>query len=100
MSHLEESLSRRSERIALRVDPQADSVLRRAASVEHKSLSAFMLESALEHAYKVIEEEQRLVLKAEEFERVMAELDRPAQVVEPLLKLAEKVARQSSRELM
>ncbi len=94
MSRVEER-AKRSERISLRVEPEADSLLRCAATAQHKSLSAFMLDSALERARQVIDEERRLVLQAAEFDRVLEELDRPAQVVASLLRLAEKVARQA-----
>lgn len=61
----------------------------------HKSLSGFMLDSALERAHQVMDEERRLVLQAEEFDRVLEQLDRPAQLVAPLVRLAERVARQT-----
>lgn len=99
MSQVEER-AKRSERISLRVEPEADLLLRCAASAQHKSLSAFMLESALERAHQVMDEERRLVLRAEEFDRVLEELDRPAQVVAPLLRLAERVARQTEPHLV
>ena len=87
--------SKRSERINIRVEPEADQLLRSAASAVHKSLSGFMLDSALERAHQVMDEERRMVLLAEEFDRVLEQLDRPAQVVAPLARLAERVARQT-----
>ena len=50
---------RRSERINLRVEPETDELLRAAARVEHKSLSAFMVESALDRARQVMDAERR-----------------------------------------
>lgn len=87
-----ESNDLRSERINLRVKPELDSFLRCAAEMEHKSLSAFMLDAAVERANQTVEENRRLVLSAAEFSRVLDELDRPAVVIEPLLKLADRVA--------
>jgi uncharacterized protein (DUF1778 family) len=84
---------RRSQRINLRVGSEADELLRAAARLERKSLSSFMLESALERAHQVLEAERRLELRAEEFDRIVAELDRPGRVVTPLLKLVARAAR-------
>ena len=85
--------ARRSQRINLRVDTRADELLRAAARLERKSLSAFMVESALERAHEVLDSERRLELRAEEFDRIVDELDRPGRVVTPLLRLVARVAR-------
>ena len=85
---------RRSQRINLRVEAKADELLRAAARLERKSLNSFLLESALERAHQVLEAERRLELRAEEFDRIVDELDRPARVVTPLLKLVARVAGQ------
>jgi len=87
-----ETSHRRSERIDLRVKPEFNSLLRTAAEMEHKSLSAFMLDAAIERARVAVEANRRFAVSASEFSRVLDELDRPAEVVEPLLKLAERVA--------
>ncbi len=96
MSTMDETARRRSERINFRVDPEVDAYLRRAASLERKSLSAFVLDAACERARSVVEEQRRLDLSAAEFARVLDELDRPAEVVAPLLKLAERVAKNAA----
>jgi uncharacterized protein (DUF1778 family) len=93
MSLIDETSRRRSERINLRVEPEVDEVLRHAASLEHKSLSAFMLDAACERARAVVEEQRRIELSAEEFTRVLDELDRPAQVVAPIVALVERAAK-------
>jgi uncharacterized protein (DUF1778 family) len=84
---------KRSQRINLRVEPEADELLREAARIEHKSLSAFLMESALERARQVLEADRRIVIPDDEFDRIFDELARPARVVEPLLELAERSAR-------
>ena len=81
-----------ARRINLRVEPEADEILRAAAHAQHTSLSAFMLESALERAQQVLDAERRLVLRAEEFDRIMEELDRPGRVVTPLMGVAERAS--------
>lgn len=88
---------RRSQRINLRVESEADELLRAAARLERKSLSAFLLESALERAHQVLEAERRLELRAEEFDRIVDELNRPGRVVTPLLKVVARVARHQER---
>lgn len=96
MSQLEDAPSRRSERINIRVEPKVDQLLRRAACVQHKSLTAFMIDAAWERAEMVLADQRRLEVRAEEFDRVLDELDRPAEVVAPLLRMAERVARRSA----
>jgi uncharacterized protein (DUF1778 family) len=82
---------RRSERINLRVEPEADVLLRAAARAQHKSLSAFIIDASVQRAQQVLDAERRLVLHAREFARVLDELDKPAQVVVPLLEAAERL---------
>ena len=88
---------RRSQRINLRVESEADELLRAAARLERKSLSAFMVESALDRAHQVLEAQRRLELRDEEFDRIIDELDRPGRVVTPVLKLVSRVARNQER---
>jgi uncharacterized protein (DUF1778 family) len=85
--------TRRSQRINLRVDSEADELLRAAARLERKSLSAFMVESALNRAHEVLDAERRLEIRAEEFDRIVDELDRPGRVITPMLKLVTRVTR-------
>jgi uncharacterized protein (DUF1778 family) len=88
-----ESGPRRSERINLRVEPEADELLRAAARAQHKSLSAFMVESALERAREIMDVERRIVLQAEEFDRIIDELERPGRVITPLVEVARRPPR-------
>ena len=88
---------RRSQRINLRVESEADELLRAAARLERKSLSAFMVESALDRAHQVLDAQRRLELRDEEFDRIIDELDRPGRVVTPVLKLVSRVARNQQR---
>ena len=90
MSNDDDATRRRSARINLRLEPDVDEYLRRAANLEHKSLNAFMLDAAFERARRTVEEQSRIELSAVEFSRVLDELDRPAEVVAPLLKLVER----------
>ena len=88
---MDRAASQRSERINLRVAPEVEAVLREAAALRHKTLSAFLLDAAYEQAQATIEEGRRLRVRTETFERLLDELDRPAEVVEPLLELVKRV---------
>src|SRR4051794_41123497 len=81
---------RRSERINLRVNSGLDAFLRRAAAIEHKTLSAFLLEAGLEKARAVVEQEQQLQLSLMDFAAFSRALERPAEVIAPLRALAER----------
>ena len=70
MTQLDDQITKRSERISLRLDPEADEVLREAASLEHKTLSAFMLAAALEKAELAVDRHRRLILPAVEFNQL------------------------------
>ena len=50
-------------------------------------MTAFVLETVTTRAKKVIRQHQDLVLSAEAFDRFIAELDKPAEVVPELVEL-------------
>ena len=52
----------KQERIQIRLDAQAKNVLQRAAGYRHKTLSQFVLGTALEEAQRVIEENEFVTL--------------------------------------
>lgn len=83
-------VARRTGRLNIRIEPALDAALREAAALEHKTVSAFVVEAASERAHRVVEDHRRVTLSVAEFNRVMDELDRPGRVVEPLLRLAER----------
>lgn len=80
----------------MRVDPETDGFLRSAADLEHKTLTAFVLDAASSRARVVIQEHQRLAVSSAELGRVLDELERPAEVVPSLLHLAEQVAKEDA----
>ena len=69
--------SNRSEKLAIRLTPQAKQILQQAARERHTSISQFVLESALSTASEVLAERSRLGLNAEQWEAFMAALDAP-----------------------
>ena len=80
----------RRQRLEMRVTPQQDAVIRQAARLENTTVTAFVLDTVTARAYKVIRRHQDLVLSNAAFDRFLAELDKPAQVVPELAKLFER----------
>ena len=58
----------KDERINLRLKTQAKSVIERAAGLEGKTVSSFILTSALEHAEQTIAEHEVMKLSADDAE--------------------------------
>nr|MBS0019671.1 DUF1778 domain-containing protein [Gammaproteobacteria bacterium] len=69
--------SNRSEKLDIRLTPQAKQILQQAARERHTSISQFVLQSALSTASEVLAERSRLGLNAEQWEAFMAALDAP-----------------------
>jgi len=68
----------RSEKLDLRLTPKAKRVLRAAAEASDKSLSEFVLESALARADSVLADRQIFRLNAKQWADFMAALDAPS----------------------
>jgi uncharacterized protein (DUF1778 family) len=77
----------RRHRLEVRVSPEQDALIRQAADLEATTVSAFVLDTVTARARKVITQHQDLVLSAEAFDRFIAELDKPAEVVPELVEL-------------
>jgi len=69
--------SNRSEKLDIRITPEAKQILQQAAKQRHTTISQFVLESALDSASTVLAERSRLGLNAEQWEIFMAALDAP-----------------------
>ncbi len=67
----------RSEKLDIRITPEAKQILQQAAKQRHTTISQFVLESALDSASAVLAECSRLNLSAEQWEAFMAALDAP-----------------------
>ena len=67
----------RTEKLDLRLTAQAKLTLQSAAEVTHKTLSDFVLESALARADSVLAERQVFRLDAERWRAFLAALDAP-----------------------
>jgi uncharacterized protein (DUF1778 family) len=67
------------ERWDFRVEPDTDELVRQAAEVQHRSLTAFVIEAALVEAERVVADRTRFVLDPETWDRFNELLDRPVQ---------------------
>lgn len=65
----------RSEKLDLRVAPEAKRMLQEAARERHTSLSQFVLDSAIAAATEVLAERTRIGLSSEDWTAFMAALD-------------------------
>jgi len=69
--------TRRSEKLDLRLTPQAKETLHAAARAKGRSVSEFVLESALAHAEEILPDRRQFFLNAEQWEKFLAALDAP-----------------------
>lgn len=67
----------KSDKLDIRISPDAKRVLQEAARERHTSISQFVIDSALSTAHDVLAERRRIGLDAEQWTRFMAALDAP-----------------------
>ena len=79
--------NKRTDRIDLRIHPEAKEALQAAASLRHKSVSEFILESALGAADEVLADRRYFSLNAEQWEAFQAALDAPPRALPRLERL-------------
>lgn len=72
------SARRRDERLEVRLTPKAKSLLKRAASTQRMTVSAFVLESGLTAAAEALADRQEFRLGAKQYDAFVAALDAPA----------------------
>jgi len=77
----------RRHRIEVRVSPEQDALIREAAELEDTTVTAFVLDSVTARARKVVKDHRDIVLSNEVFDRFIAELDKPAEIVPALVEL-------------
>lgn len=87
--------ARRNDRLGLRVTAEQTDLIREAAALEGKTVSAFVLDTVTSRAREVISDHRDLVLSAEAFELFIAELDKPAEAVPELVELFNRPRRLS-----
>lgn len=81
------SVKRREDRLEVRLTPKAKSMLKRAASVERKTVSAFILDKSLEAAAETLADRREFRLSAQQYDAFVAALDSPTKPHSRLEKL-------------
>ena len=81
------SAKRRDDRLEVRLTPRAKSLLKRAADVEDKSVSAFVLDKSLEAAAETLADRREFRLSAKQYDAFAAALDAPGKARPRLEKL-------------
>jgi uncharacterized protein (DUF1778 family) len=67
----------REDRLEVRLTPRAKSLLKRAASVERKTVSAFILDKGLAAAAETLADRREFSLGAKQYDAFVAALDAP-----------------------
>lgn len=77
----------RSEKLDLRLTPEAKKTLQAAAAFQSRSVSEFVLESALARAAEALPDRQQFGLDAEAFQAFLEALDAPSRPMPRLARL-------------
>lgn len=77
----------RSEKLDLRLTPEAKRILSAAAAAERRSVSDYVLDSALGRAEETLADRRSFVLDAERWQVFMAALDAPVRDMPRMRKL-------------
>ena len=83
------STKRREDRLEVRLTPQAKLMLKKAASIERKTVSAFILDKGLAAAAETLADRREFRLSAKQYDAFVAALDAkgmPRPRLEALLK--------------
>jgi uncharacterized protein (DUF1778 family) len=75
---MQNSTKRRNERLELRLTPAAKAMLRRAAEVENKTISSFVLDKGLEAAAESLADRHEFRLDPKRYDAFLSALDAPA----------------------
>jgi uncharacterized protein (DUF1778 family) len=86
------SRTARTEKLDLRLTPEAKQRLFAAAEVSQRSVSEFVLQSALERAEETLADRRVFLLDAEQWSAFQAALDAPPKVIPELKRLLERKA--------
>jgi uncharacterized protein (DUF1778 family) len=84
------NIETRTEKLDLRLTPSAKRALQVAAIAAHRSMSEFVLESALARAEEILPDRQRFGLSAKQWEAFQAALSAPPRPAPRLGKLLKK----------
>ncbi len=78
---------RRDDRLEVRLTPKAKSMLKRAADIERKTVSAFVLDKSMEAAAGTLADRREFHLTSQQYEAFVTALDAPAKSKPHLQKL-------------
>jgi uncharacterized protein (DUF1778 family) len=81
------AVNKRTDRIDLRIQPEAKEALQAAASLRHKTVSEFIIDTALGAADEVLADRRYFGLDAEKWEAFLAALDAPPRPLPRIEKL-------------
>jgi uncharacterized protein (DUF1778 family) len=81
------SVKQRQDRLEVRLTSKAKSMLKRAASVERKTVSAFILDKGLAAAAETLADRRAFRLSAKQYDAFVAALDAPSKARPRLEKL-------------
>lgn len=79
--------TRKASKFDIRVDDIQKDIILRAAELEHKTATTFILENAFAKAQEVLASQSQIYLKEDEFRSFIEELNSPARIIEPLKEL-------------
>lgn len=80
-------VAKRTEKLDLRLSRQAKETIHSAAAAAHRSVSDFVLESALIQAEQILADRQRFTLDPAQWDAFLAALDQPAREIPRLTTL-------------
>ena len=86
------SRTARTEKLDLRLTPEAKRRLFAAAEAAHRSVSDFVLQSALERADETLADRRVFFLNAKQWATFQAALDAPPKIIPELKRLLERKA--------
>ena len=74
---LNESDFAKNDRISLRIDRHTKEIIERAAEIDHRSLTSFIIACAKKQAEQLIDRETTIRLKKREWDQFMSVLENP-----------------------
>ncbi len=84
------AINKRTDRIDLRINPKAKEAIQAAASLSHKTVSEFILDSALNAADEELADRQHFMLDAKQSETFQIALDAEPSPLPRLKKLLQE----------
>jgi uncharacterized protein (DUF1778 family) len=82
-----QTAKRKEDRLEVRLSPAAKTLLKRAASLERKTVSAFVLDKGLAAAAETLADRREFRLPARQYDAFLAALDAPSKARPRLAKL-------------